>query len=109
MKNYVQRGDTLTLIAPADVSSGDVVEVGNIIGVANGDALTGEAVDVDTVGVFELPKVSALAIGAGAAVYYDDATGLVNTTSSGNTKLGVAITAAANPSAAVKVRLNGTF
>lgn len=107
MKNYVQRGDTLSIPAPADVESGEIVISGSIIGVAAGDALTGETVDVDTVGVFDLPKVSALAISVGNIVYYDAATGLVNKTSSGNTKVGVAVTAAANPSASVNVRLSG--
>lgn len=107
MKNYVQRGDTLSIPAPADIASGEVVISGSIIGVAAGDALTGETVDVSTVGVFDLPKVSALAISVGDIVYYDTATDLVNKTSSGNTKVGVAVTAAANPSASVNVRLSG--
>jgi predicted RecA/RadA family phage recombinase len=109
MKNYVQRGDTLTLTAPAEIISGDVVIVGSIIGVANGDADNGASVDLDTVGVFKLSKVSALAIAAGDIVYWDSGTKLVTKTSSGNTKLGVATAAAANPSASVTVRLNGTF
>lgn len=109
MKNFVQRGDTLTLTAPAEINSGDVVAVGAIIGVANGDAENGAPVDVDTVGVFRLPKVSALAIAAGDVVYFDAATKLVNKTAGGNTKLGVAVAAAANPSPSVPVRLNGVF
>ncbi|MDY7096762.1 MAG: DUF2190 family protein [Pseudomonadota bacterium] len=109
MKNYVQRGDTLTLTAPAEIVSGDVVSVGSIIGVANGDAESGAPLDLDTVGVFQLPKVSALAIAEGDVVYWDSTNGLVTKTASGNTKLGVATEAAANPSADVAVRLNGTF
>lgn len=109
MKNYIQPGNTLTLTAPAVIVSGDVVAVGSIIGVANGDAANGAPVDVDTVGVFRLPKVAALAISAGDVVYWDSAAKLVNKTSSGNTKLGVATEAAANPSPNVAVRLNGAF
>lgn len=109
MRNYVQPGDTLTLTAPEEIVSGGVVIVGAIIGVANGDAANGAPVDVDTVGVFTLPKVSALAIAAGDVVYWDAANKLVTKTASGNTKLGVATAAAANPSASVSVRLNGVF
>lgn len=109
MRNYVQPGNTLTLTAPAEVISGDIVAVGSIIGVANGDAANGAPVDVDTVGVFRLPKVAALAIAAGDVVYWDSAAKLVNKTASGNTKLGVATEAAANPSPNVTVRLNGVF
>lgn len=70
MRNYIQPGNTLTLTAPAAIVSGDVVAVGSIIGVANGDAANGAPVDVDTVGVFRLPKVAALAIAAGDVVYW---------------------------------------
>lgn len=105
MKNYVQRGETLTIPAPAAVLSGGVVIAGSIIGVANGDAAIGDPVDVDVTGVFDLPKVAALAIGLGDVVYWDATNGIVTKTASGNTKLGYATTAAANPSASVSVRL----
>jgi predicted RecA/RadA family phage recombinase len=105
MKNHVQRGDTLTIPAPAAVLSGGVVVAGAIVGVANGDAASGAPVDVDVTGVFKLPKVSALAIAAGDVVYWDGAAGLVTKTASGNSKLGYATEAAANPSASVNVRL----
>ncbi len=109
MKNYVQPGNTLTLTAPAAIISGDVVIVGSIIGIANGDAENAAPVDVDTVGIFRLSKVAALAIAEGDTVYWDSAIKLVTKTVSGNTKLGVATEAAANPSADVTVRLNGAF
>lgn len=109
MRNYVQPGNTLTLTAPAEIVSGGVVVVGSIIGVANGDADNGAPVDVDTVGVFRLPKVAALAIAAGDVVYWDSAAKLVTKTAASNTKLGVAIESVANPSPNVAVRLNGSF
>ncbi|PZU44637.1 MAG: hypothetical protein DI568_15220 [Sphingomonas sp.] len=105
MKNFVQPGENLTIPAPADTKSGDVVIAGAIVGVAAGDALTGADVDVVTIGVYSLPKVSALAIALGDLVYFDAATKLVNKTSSGNTKIGHAVAAAANPSATVQVKL----
>lgn len=109
MKNYVQPGDTLTLAAPYDVSSGDGALVGGIFGVAAGDALSGASVDLVTRGVFTLPKTSALAIAVGDRLYWDDTAKAVNKTPSGNTLVGVAVTAAANPSGTVAVRLNGSF
>jgi predicted RecA/RadA family phage recombinase len=109
MKNYVQRGDTLDIVAAAAVSSGDVVIAGSIIGVANVDAEIGESFALDVVGVFTLPKTSALAISVGDVLYYDAANSVVNKTASGNTMIGVAVTAAANPSPSVNVRLNGAF
>ncbi|MFT4913347.1 MAG: putative RecA/RadA family phage recombinase [Brevundimonas sp.] len=109
MRNHIQPGNTLTIPAPDVVVSGAPVLVGSIFGIANGDAASGADVDLDVVGVFDMDKVSALAISIGDKVYYDAATGLVNKTSSGNTLIGVAVTAAANPSGTVNVRLNGSF
>lgn len=105
MKNFIQTGVNLTLPAPTDVLSGDVVIVGTILGIAAGSAASGTDMDLVTGGVFRLPKVSALAITIGEAVYWDSTAKLVTKTASGNTKLGAAVTAAANPSGAVNVKL----
>lgn len=40
MRNYIQPGDNLTLNAPAAVISGQGVQIGDLFGVANGDAST---------------------------------------------------------------------
>jgi predicted RecA/RadA family phage recombinase len=109
MKNYVQKGENLTLPAPYDVASGGGVKTGLIFGVAAGDALSGVDVDLVTMGILGLPKVSTDVFTIGAAVYWDNTAKLVTTTTSGNTKIGVAVTAAPNPSGSVNVRLNGTF
>jgi predicted RecA/RadA family phage recombinase len=109
LKNYIQAGENLTLAAPYDVSSGDGALVGAIFGVAAGDALSGADVDMVTRGVFTLPKTSALAISIGDKLYWDNTAKVVNKTSSGNTLVGVAVSAADNPSSTVDVRLNGSF
>lgn len=109
MRNYVQRGENLTLSAPVDVLSGDGVLVGSIFGVAAEDALTGSDVDLVTVGVFNLPKAASLVISTGDPVFWDNTARAVVKTASGNTRIGVATATAANPSAAVAVRLNGSF
>lgn len=109
MKNYVQPGNNLTLTAPADVLSGDVVKVGAIVGVAAGDAASGAKFDLVTVGVFDLPKVAAQAIAEGDVIYWDADAKLATKTASGNTKLGAAVAAAANPSSRLPVRLSGAF
>jgi predicted RecA/RadA family phage recombinase len=108
-KNYVQTGENLTVPAPANIISGSGVLVGSIFGVALVSALSGEELDMSTVGVWNLPKVSAQAIAVGAKVYWDDTAKLVTTTATSNTLIGVAVTAAANPSGTVNVRLNGSF
>ena len=109
MKNYVQAGVNLTMPAPADVLSGSVVTVGSITGIAAETALMGSDVDVVTEGVFSLPKVSALALTIGQKIYWDATNKLVTATASGNTLLGVAVSAALNPSATVNVKLGPTL
>lgn len=105
--NHVQPGNVLTIPAPAAVASGGVVVAGAIVGIAQGDAAEGESVDVQVDEVWDLPKVSALAVSLGDVIYWDATAGLANKTSAGNTKLGVAVAAAANPSGTVRIRLSG--
>jgi predicted RecA/RadA family phage recombinase len=106
VKNFVQTGDTITVPAPADVSSGDLVMVGKLFGVAAFDADSGDDVEITTKGVFTLPKTSAQAWTVGAAVYWDATNSVVTTTSTSNTLIGHAVAAAANPSATGIVRLS---
>lgn len=105
--NYVQIGDTLTIPSPADVLSGGVVIAGAIVGIAQNDALTGALVDVAVSDVWELPKLGADAFALGDPVYWDDTANLATVTTTGNTKLGVAVAAASAGAATVKVRLSG--
>jgi predicted RecA/RadA family phage recombinase len=57
MKNYLQEGDSVTVPAPANVSSGDGVLLGTLFGVAATDADSGANVTIKTTGVFTLPKL----------------------------------------------------
>ena len=109
MKNYVQKGENITVTAAAAATSGAGVLVGNLFGIAAGDAAIGEDLDVVTVGVFTMPKVATDAFTVGAPVYWDDAAKLVTTDddTGNNPEVGLAVTAAANPSGSVNVRLHG--
>lgn len=109
MKNFVQPGDVLTVTAPADVASGDLVVVGSLFGVASASAKNGDAVEICAGGVYDMPKVSAQAWSQGAPLYWDPASKLVTSVAGSLTKIGVAAVAAANPSAIGRVRLNGSF
>jgi len=108
MQNFVQAGNTVTVTAPADVSSGGGLLVGSLFGVAACDALSGADVETVTEGVFDLTKATG-AITQGAKVYWDNTAKNVTTTASGNTLIGVAIAAAASGDATARVRLNGSF
>ncbi|MFN3647783.1 MAG: DUF2190 family protein [Gemmobacter sp.] len=106
-KNFIQAGYTLTIPAPAVVTSGGVVIAGAIIGVAQGDAASGASVDAKTSGVWELPKVGADVATLGVAIYWNSTFKLATVTASGNTKIGVAVKAAGAGVASIKVRLSG--
>jgi predicted RecA/RadA family phage recombinase len=56
MKNYIQDGNVITVAAPAAVVSGDFVQVGRIRGIAVTSAASGAAVELQTEGVFDIPK-----------------------------------------------------
>ena len=104
-KNQVQKGENLTIPAPYNVASGGGVKSGLIFGVASGDALSGADVDIATVGVFDLPKVSTNTFAIGAACYWNDTAKLITSTTSGNTKIGVAVEAKLTTETTVRVRL----
>lgn len=109
MKNYIQEGNLVTVPAPADVLSGAGVLVGSLFGIAVHDALSGADVLVQTAGVVEIAKTSAQAWTVGALIYWDNTAKLATSVSTSNKLIGVAVAAAANPSATGTVRLNGSF
>lgn len=107
--NFIQPGRDITLTAGGTVSSGDGLLTGSMFGIALNDATSGDDLVVATEGVWTLPKTSAQAWTVGALIYWDDSVGECTTTATDNTLIGVAVAAAANPSATGTVRLNGAF
>src|SRR5262245_47585857 len=98
MKNFVQAGNIITLIAPYARTSGQGLLVGSIFGVATTDAALGAAVESVVEGVCDLAKVSAQAWTAGNLIYWDDTAKLTTTVSTSNKLIGCAAAAASNPS-----------
>jgi predicted RecA/RadA family phage recombinase len=107
MRNYIQPGNSLTVPSPGDVQGGEIVTMGELVGVAAGDAATGADLDLVLVGVFDLPKVGTDAITIGAPVYLDAGVVTTDDDSGANPLVGHAVTAAPNPSASIHVRLKG--
>ncbi|EAR49944.1 hypothetical protein OG2516_17443 [Oceanicola granulosus HTCC2516] len=109
MKTYVQPGERITVTAAAAASAGDGVLIGNLFGVAFGDAEIGDSLTLATTGVYTMPKVSTDAFTVGAVAFWDDSNGVVTTDddTGSNARIGLAVTAAGNPSASVNVRLDG--
>ncbi len=106
MQNYVQAGDTLDLDPGATVPAGTGRLFGAaLFGVACVDAVSGTASPFQITGVVEIAKTSALAISVGDVLYWVPGSSVVNKTTAGQRAVGVAVEAAANPSATVKMRL----
>jgi predicted RecA/RadA family phage recombinase len=108
MRNFVSHGDTMNFPAPYDVASGEGALIGALFGVAVAAYKANDPkAQFKTTGVITLPKTSAQAWTAGQKIYWDATNKVVTSTATSNTLIGVAASAAANPSAAGDVRLNG--
>lgn len=106
MKNFIQTGDTLTLTPAAAVASGVGYLFGAaVFGVATNDVANGVAGEFKTEGVVEIGKTSALAISVGDRLFWDSVNKVVNKTSAAQQCVGVAVTAASNPSPTVYMKL----
>jgi predicted RecA/RadA family phage recombinase len=107
MKNFVQSGDTLTLPAPYDLTSGSGAQVGALFGVAQNSALTGSECEFARRGVFNLKKTSAQVWTQGVKLYWDNTAREVTSVVSTNLLIGAAAAAAANNTATGQVLVDG--
>jgi predicted RecA/RadA family phage recombinase len=112
-KNYVQEGKVIPFTAGATITSGQVVVVGSLVGIAMGDVANGAVGQLAVEGVFDVPAATA-EITVGAAVYWDADgdpvggtadSGAATATSTDNTLMGHAIAAKAATAGTVRVKL----
>lgn len=107
--NFIQEGDVVEVTLSANVTKGNLVREGSLIGVALDTATSGNACRIKTKGVFDLAKTSALAISVGDPIYMGATDAVTNKTSASRYYIGVAVADAANPSSTVRVRLSGSM
>jgi len=106
MINFVKSGDNLTLAAPYDVLSGGGFKVSNVFGVAANDTLSGNNVECEVEGVYDLAK-DASVFAQGDLAYWDDSAKKVTSTVGSNLLIGAVEVAAATGAAVVRVNLFG--
>lgn len=106
MKNYVQKGENLTLTAPRALVSGAGFLVGSIFAVASADAASGAPVVGVTEDVFDLPKAVG-AVTPGAKAYWDNTAFVVTTSASGTVLIGAFTQAAASADSTGRVKVTG--
>lgn len=109
MKNFVQPGRAITLIAPYALLSGQGLLVGSIFGVASNDAAISTEVETRLEGVYSLTKATGAAWTVGALIYWDNTARNCTTTAATNKLIGVATVAAAAGDAVGTLRLNATY
>lgn len=109
MKNFIQPGEEITLVAPYALTSGQGLLVGSIFGVASNDAAISTNVEARLEGVFLLTKATAQAWTQGALIYWDNAARNCTTTVATNKLIGVATAAALTADTVGYVRLNNAF
>lgn len=109
MKNFLQEGTIINVVAPATVASGDFVVVGAFFGVAQTDAASGALVPIVREGVFTLPKTTGTAWTAGDKLYWDSGTSKFTKTAAGNALYGVAAADAASGDATGAVSIEAVM
>lgn len=101
MRNYVQPGNIVTVAAPAGGAvNGRVVAIGALVGVASANAASGQPVDLQMRGVFDLAAAVGATFNVGDVAYSN---GDTITATNTQTRVGVVV---GNPSSQVyRVRL----
>ena len=106
MKTYKQEGKVLTLTPGAAVASGIGYLFGaGLFGVATQDVAISTPGEFVVEGVVEIGKTSALAISVGDRLFWDSTNKVVNKTTSAQQVVGVAVSAASNPSSTVLMKI----
>jgi predicted RecA/RadA family phage recombinase len=109
MKNFVQNGEVLTVVAPYAVTSGQGLLIAALFGVAAFDAGNGAQVEIATEGVFDLAAVTADTGAQGAKVYWDNTAKKITVTASANTLVGCLAEAKAGGATIARVYLDGAI
>ncbi|MCG3180111.1 MAG: hypothetical protein BIFFINMI_02466 [Phycisphaerae bacterium] len=106
---FVHDGKSIDYTPGADVSAGDVVVQGDLIGIAKLDIASGVLGALAVTGVFDVPKTAGVgeAIAAGVKVYWDVADGVAkeDAEAGANKYLGKTVAAAGDDDTTVRVRL----
>ena len=108
MRNFVQPGDSLAVAVPyvGGVTAGQGILVGALFGIAATDGAQNATIEAATQGVFDVTKEPALAITAGARVFWDNTNRRITTTATSNFQVGIATQAALAADTTVRVWLN---
>ena len=106
MKNFIQQGDTLDLIAPTGgVVSGVAVLIGSILAIPVATKAQTETFAGVVEGVVDLPKLSANVMAVGDKVNWNDTNGELQLATTDLDNVATVIVAAGNGVTTVRVKL----
>lgn len=112
-RNFIQPGEVIDHVAGSNITSGSVVKIGQILGIALADIASGATGSVQITGVFECPKVTGAVIAAGESLTWDVSAGKFDdnlaTPAAGDVTgpPAVAFEAAGNGATTLKVKFTG--
>lgn len=112
MKNYIQRGDIIDVTVGANIASGGVVVMTDVIGVAQADIANGTSGAVLVAGVVQLACEADDVIAVGAKLYWNGTALTLDADDGGDPAeaypfAGYAVTAAGATVTTVRVKLWG--
>ncbi len=104
---FVQEGNAIDYTPGAAVAAGDVIVIGELVGVVKTPIAANALGALAVRGVFDFAKATGVgtAITAGANCYWDDTNNVATTTAAGNKLIGKCIQAAVDADATVRVRM----
>ena len=105
MKTFVQPGNTIDVLAPANVSSGFGVRLVSLFGIASNTVLSGEALTIQVEGVVDVAKLSANVMAVGDKVNWNNSNAEVQLATSDLDGVGTVVEAAGNGVLTVKIKL----
>ena len=105
--NFVSAGRYMDYTPVGAITAGDVVVVGELVGVATSDIAAGALGALAIEGIFDFPKAvtSGTAFTNGQLAYWDDTGDVATTTASTHEQIGYAVEAAADATTRVKIKL----
>jgi len=110
LTTFLQEGCSLDFVPAVDVAAGDVVVVGELVGVIQRDIKAGELGSIAVEGVYDMPKSIAVgsAIPNGSRLFWDAAAKLATTNAAAgvNKALGKSIWPTVDADTKVRVRLS---
>lgn len=107
---YIGRGEAIDYTPTSAVTAGDVVVLGDLVGVAKRDIAANELGSLHVAGMLDFPKATGASTGitAGTNVYWDDAGDIATAddASGANKLIGKCVLAASDADTVVRVRMN---